>query len=82
MNPNYATIVKHDIDKLFTTCFIKPIEEANWLSPVVVVLKKNGKLKICVEFKKLNVAIKKYMYMLPFIDEVINIIAGHEVYTF
>jgi len=49
---------------------------------MVVVLKKNGKLRIYVDFKKFNVTTKKDLYMLPFIDEVINIITGHEVYTF
>jgi hypothetical protein len=44
--------------------------------------KKNGKLKICVDFKKLNVATKKDSYLLPFTNEVINIVARHEVYTF
>jgi hypothetical protein len=44
--------------------------------------KKNGKLKICVDFRKCNVTIKKDPYLLPFIDEVINIVAIHEVYTF
>jgi hypothetical protein len=82
LNANYATIVKHDIDKLLTTCFIKVVEEATWLSPIVVVPKKNGKLRICVDFKKLNATIKKDPYSLPFTDEVINIVIGHEVYTF
>jgi len=45
-------------------------------------LKKNGKLKICVDFRKLNAAIKKDPYPLPFIDEVINAIVGQEVYIF
>jgi hypothetical protein len=40
LNPNNATIVKHDSDKLFTTCFIKLVEEVTWLSPIVVVPKK------------------------------------------
>jgi hypothetical protein len=44
-------------------------------------LRRNGNLKICVDFKKLNATIKKDLYMLPFIDEVINTIAEHEVYT-
>jgi hypothetical protein len=82
LNPNYATIVKHDIDKLLATCFIKPIEEATGLSSIVIVLKKNGKFKICVDFRKLNAATKKDPYLLPFTDEVINIVVGHEVYTF
>jgi hypothetical protein len=62
--------------------FIKPIEEANWLSPIVLVPKKNGKLRVCVDFKTLNVVIKKDPYPLPFTDEVVNTIAGHEVNTF
>jgi hypothetical protein len=35
-----------------------------------------------VDFKKFNVDTKKDMYPLPFINEVINTIVGHEVYTF
>ncbi len=45
-------------------------------------LKKNGKLKICVDFKKLNVVTKKDPYLLPFTNEVINTIVEHEVYIF
>ncbi len=33
-----------------------------WLSPIVVVPKKNGKLKFYVDFKKLNAATKKEFY--------------------
>jgi hypothetical protein len=46
------------------------------------VLEKNGKLKICVDFRKLNATTMKDPYLLPFIDEVINTVVGHEVYTF
>ncbi len=35
-----------------------------------------------MDFKKFNVATRKDPYSLPFIDEVINTIARHEVYTF
>ncbi len=44
--------------------------------------KKNGKLKFCVDFKKLNKATKKNPYPLPFFDEVLNIVAGYEAYSF
>jgi hypothetical protein len=49
-NPNYVTTVKQDIDKLLTPGFIQFVEEATWLSPIVVVPKKNGKLRIFVDF--------------------------------
>jgi hypothetical protein len=45
-------------------------------------LKKNRQLKFCVDFRKLNNATKKDPYQLPFINEVINILVRHEVYTF
>jgi hypothetical protein len=48
----------------------------------VVVPKKNGKLKICVDFKKLNNTTKKYPYPLPFLDEVMNIVVGYEAHSF
>ncbi len=81
MNPNYVTIIKYDIDKLFVASFIKLVEDISWLSPIVLVLNKNKKLRICVDFKVLNVVIKKDPYMLPFTNEIINILPEHEVYT-
>jgi hypothetical protein len=82
LNLNYATTIKQDIDKLLAIRFIQPVEEATWLSPIVVVPKKNGKLKICVDFKKLNKATKKDPYPLPFSNEVLNTIARYEAYSF
>jgi len=52
------------------------------LSPIVVVPKKNGKLKIYIDFKNLNVATTKDPYLLPFTCEMLNIVAGYEAYSF
>jgi hypothetical protein len=62
--------------------FIQLIEEATWLSPMVVVPKKNGKLRICVDFKKLNKVTKKNPYPSPFFDGNLNTIIGYEAYSF
>ncbi len=48
----------------------------------MVVLKKKGKLKICVDFRKLDKATKKNPYPLPFSNEVLNIVVGYELYSF
>jgi len=61
---------------------MKLIEETTWLSPIVIVPKKNGKLKIYVDFKKFNVTTKKNPHPMPFMDEVINTIVGHEFIPF
>jgi hypothetical protein len=43
--------------------------------------KKNGELKICIDFRKLNVATKNDPYPLPFTYEMLNIIVGYEAYS-
>jgi hypothetical protein len=82
LNPNYAIVVKQYIYKLLVVGFIQLIEEATWLSPIVVVPIKYGKLRIYVDFRKLNKATKKYPYILPFSDEVLNIVIRYEIYSF
>jgi hypothetical protein len=74
LNLNYDVIIKQDINKLLAIGFIKLVEKAIWLSLIVVVPKKNGRLKICVDFKKFNATTKKDHCPLPFINEVINIV--------
>jgi hypothetical protein len=82
MNPNYTTTVKQDLDKLFVANFIVLVEEATWFSPLVVVPKKDDKLRICVDFRKLNVATKKDPYPLPFMKVVLDMVASHEINFF
>ncbi len=50
------------------------------MSPIVIVPKKNGELKICIDFRKLNAATKKDPYPLSFTDEVLNIVVGYETF--
>jgi len=58
------------------------MEDATWLSPIVVVPKKNGKLRICINFKKLNATTMKGPYPLSFTNEFLNIITWYEAYYF
>jgi len=44
--------------------------------------KKNGTLRICVDFRKLNAATKKDHYRLPYLEEIIDEVVGHEMYSF
>ena len=47
-----------------------------WASPVVLVSKKNGKKRFCVDYRKLNAITKKNAYPLPQIDEMLDSLAG------
>ena len=82
MNPNYAINVKEEIDKLLKVGFIRPVKKATWLSPIVVVPKKNGKIRVCVDYRKLNAATVIDAFPLPFTDGILDAVAGHEIYSF
>ncbi len=81
LNPNYIAAMKQNSDQLLTTSFIQLMEEVTWLLPIVVP-KKNGKLRIYVDFIKLNKTTKKDPFPLPFINEKLNIMARCEAYSF
>ena len=48
MNPNYVLPVKEEINKLLKVDFIRPVKKATWFSLIVVVPKKNDKIRACV----------------------------------
>jgi hypothetical protein len=58
-NPRYTAMVKEELDKLLEVAFIRLVETTKWVSPLVLALKKNGKLRVCVNYKALNKGTKK-----------------------
>jgi hypothetical protein len=54
------------------------IEESDnpWSSPVVLVRKKNGELRFCVDYRKLNDVTKKDWFPLPRIDNTLDTLSG------
>ena len=70
MKPNYAKQVKATPNKLLGVGFIYERDHSNWIFPIVVVPKQNGKLQICVDYRNLNAQIALDTFPLPFIDAI------------
>jgi hypothetical protein len=47
-----------------------------WSSPVVLVTKKDGSTRFCVDYRRLNDVTKKDSYTLPSIDDTLSTLAG------
>ncbi len=45
MNPNYAQTIKEELGKLFDGRFIILVENSKWVLPIIITIKKNGKLQ-------------------------------------
>ena len=52
-----------------------------WISSIVAVPKKNGKLRICLDPKDLNPAIQREKYQLPTVEDIATRLHGAKVFT-
>ena len=82
MNPKLREIVKEELQKLLNVNFIYPISDSKWISPLVIVPKKNGKWRVCIDYRELNKATLKDHFPLPFIDQVLDTLAGKNYFSF
>ena len=58
--------VKAQLDRMESACVIcKVTEPTDWCSLIMPVIKKNGKVIVCIDMKTLNQSIKRPHYMLP-----------------
>jgi hypothetical protein len=62
--------------------FIKPCRYAEWISSVVPVQKKDGRWRVCVDFRDFNRATPKDEYPMPVAKILINVAAGHKILSF
>jgi hypothetical protein len=71
------------MNRLLKAKFIREIKEAKWLSPPVMVEKKDTKIyKMCIDFTALNKHCPKDYFPLPRIDQIIDSTADCERLSF
>ena len=61
---------------------IKEVFYPEWLANTVVVKKKNGKWRVCVDFTDLNKGYPKDLFPMPRIDQLVDTTAGHPRMSF
>ena len=65
--------VKEEIDRMVNIGVIEKVEQpTDWCSGIVVVPKKSGQVRICVDLKKLNKCVKRERYVIPTPEDILG----------
>nr|GEV02938.1 reverse transcriptase domain-containing protein [Tanacetum cinerariifolium] len=97
VNPKIHGVIKKEVEKLLDAGLIYPISDSPWVSPIHCVPKKGcmsvikNELvptrlltgwRVCIDYRKLNEATRKDHFLLPFMDQMLERLAGNEYYCF
>ena len=65
------TLIEKEVKSLFNTKIIVSLEYCKWVENLVPVRKKNGEIRLCVDFINLNKVSLKDVYCLPKMDHIL-----------
>ena len=74
--------LKTEIDRMVTMNIIEAVQSpTDWVNAMVIIEKPNGKLRICLDPRPLNQAIKRHHYPLPTAEEIFSKMDGAKVFS-
>ena len=73
-------LISEQVDEMLRNHVIRP-SSSPWSSPVVIVRKKDGSPRFCVDYRKLNLITERDVYPLPHVDDIIDRLAGSQFFT-
>jgi hypothetical protein len=82
VHPKKFAAIQAEVEKLLKYGFIYLIPLTEWVSNLVLVAKKQGNIRVCVDYRDLNKACPKDNYPMPFIDQIIDNFAGSVIFSF
>ena len=69
--------LKHEIDRLVELKVITPVDSpTDWITATVVTIKEDGSIRLCIDPKQLNKALKRNHYPLLTIDDILPDLPG------
>ena len=73
--------VEEQVEEMLENNIIKP-SNSPWSSPIVLVRKKDGTWRFCIDFRKLNDVTVKDAFPLPQVADLVDTLAGHKYILF
>jgi len=82
VHPRKTSTIKTEVEKLLKVGFIYPVPLTEWVSNIILGTKKQGTIRVCVDYKDLNAACPKYNYPTWFINQIIDKCARSVISSF
>jgi hypothetical protein len=76
INPILLPVIEKEVKKILDAKIIISLRYSEWVANLVLVRKKNGEIRLCVDFRNLNRSSLKDNYQLPKIDHVLEKVVG------
>ncbi len=73
--------VENEIRRLLSEDVIEPINNFPYISPIVVVPKKDSSIRLCVDYRKINSMLLVDQYPIPSADELLSKLSGATIYS-
>ena len=73
-------IIALEVKKMLDANIIKPSKSA-WSSPVIIIPKKDGSKRICIDFRAVNKVTAQDCFPIPRIDDILDRLSGSKVFT-
>ncbi|XP_015159658.1 uncharacterized protein [Solanum tuberosum] len=80
--PELVPVIKTEVNKPIKVVFINKVKYPTWVSSIVPVRKKNGQIRVCVDFRDLNNACPKDEFPLPIPELMIDVTTRYEAMSF
>ncbi len=80
LSPVKQAAMEEQLEVMLEEGIVEPSHSA-WASPVVLVPKKNGKLRFCVDYRKVNATTESDAYPLPNITEILESLSGASIFS-
>src|SRR5688572_8001937 len=71
----YRTIIDEQVDQMIANGIVEPTQ-SEWASNVVLAKKKDGTMRFCVDYRRLNERTRKDSYPLPRVEDCLDALAG------
>lgn len=73
-------VAQEEVDKMLQRGVIEPCD-GPWVSPIVLVSKKDGTTRFCIDYRRLNDVTRKDAYPLPTIEDNLDTLQGAIYYS-